>query len=176
MSALPRLLLQVLTGAVLGGLIAAFSAGPEWRPVPPGHGRLTLAIAHLSDRRTPCRQLDEAERMALPPTRRVNEVCERARKALHARLVLGGEVLFEQQLEPTGLHRDGRIYRIERWALPAGRYDLEFTLTESGQARADLALQQQFELAPAAALVLDVADRTLELLHADAVHRPEDLK
>lgn len=172
-----RILIRAGVWAALAVLIAAFASGPEVRLLPDGHGQLTLAIARLTDRVRPCRELSEAERQALPPTRRVREVCERERQPLFARLALDGRVLFERRLAPSGLHADGRVYRIERWLLPAGEYTVKLVLdTVAGEDRAEhgtpVARTLTFGLEPGRSAVIDVGDHEIELLNVPDASRP----
>ncbi|MDT8448954.1 MAG: hypothetical protein RQ847_02155 [Wenzhouxiangellaceae bacterium] len=172
-----RILIRAGVWAALAVLVAAFASGPEFRLLPDGHGQLTLAIARLTDRVRPCRQLTEAERQALPPTRRVREVCERERRALFARLALDGRVLFERRLAPSGLHDDGRVYRIERWPLPAGEYVAELVLDAvAGEDRVEngtpVSRTLAFRLEPGRSAVIDVGDHEVELLNVADETRP----
>lgn len=154
--------IQLLAWALLGALIVAFADGPSFDPLPAEHGRLTLAIAHLSERVEPCRQLSEAERMELPPTRRVTEVCERARVPVKVELVIDDRTLLAQELEPSGLHGDGRIFLVDRWVLPVGNYRIELTLagpnTETGRHEVF-----EFSLPSGANAVVDVEDHEIRL-------------
>jgi len=156
--------IQLLAWSLLGALILAFADGPSFDPLPAEHGRLTLAIAHLSERIEPCRQLSEAERMELPPTRRVTEVCERARAPVEVGLVVNDRTLLAREFEPSGFHADGRIFLIERWPLPAGNYRAELTLTGR---TVETSRHEVFEfsLTPGANAVVDIEDHEIRLLY-----------
>ncbi len=156
--------IQILSWALLGALVLAFADGPAFDPLPGDHGRLTLAIAHLSERLEPCRQLSEAERMELPPTRRVTEVCERARTPVKVVLIVNERMLLAREFEPSGFHDDGRIYLVERWPLPAGHYRAELTLTGR---TAETSRHEIFEfsLPHRANAVVDVEDHEIRLLN-----------
>lgn len=161
-----RIGIQVVAWTALGLVVAAFADGPRFDPLPAGHGRLTLAVAHLSERREPCRQLSEAERQALPPTRRVSEVCERARSPVDIELTVNGQPLVRQTFKPSGLHEDGRIYSMKRWSLPAGDHDLALTMRPHSDAalrRARFALS----LAGRTSAVIDVEDHDIRLLNTE---------
>lgn len=156
--------IQLLAWSLLGALILAFADGPSFNPLPAAHGRLTLAIAHLSERLEPCRQLSEAERMELPPTRRVTEVCERARVPVRVELMVNDRTLLAQEFEPSGFHQDGRIYRVESWPLPAGNYRVELTLTGR---TAESSRHEIFEffLPAGASAVVDIEDHDIRLIN-----------
>ncbi|MFU8877791.1 MAG: hypothetical protein ACNA7E_06590 [Wenzhouxiangellaceae bacterium] len=175
-----RMPLQVLAWAGFGLLIAAFSAGPRFSPLSADQAQLTLALAHLTDRVEPCRQLSEAERQALPPTRRVSEICERARRHLAIELSLDQELLYREILAPGGLHGDGRIYRIEQWPVSAGTWQLRLRLAEPTDVPGvrheqvhdvfdgpeSQAVSFDFTAEPGASIVLEVEDQSIRLRHA----------
>ena len=127
-------------------VIAAFAAGPAFSPVPEGHGELKISMAHLADRITPCRQLTEEERMALPPTRRVTEVCERGRVPTLVRVRLDGELIIDRRVKAAGWQEDGRAYLLEFQPLPAGHYELELALRDSPREEG-YDMQRRFNLA-----------------------------
>lgn len=156
--------IQFLAWSLLGVLILALADGPSFDPLPVDHGRLTLAIAHLSDRIEPCRQLSEAERMELPPTRRVTEVCERARVPVKVELVVNDRTLLAQELEPSGFHEDGRIFLVESWPLPAGDYQARLTLT-GRTAETSRNEVFDFSLSPRASAVVDIEDHEIRLIN-----------
>lgn len=159
-----RIQVQLLAWSLLGLLIAAFADGPSFNPLPAGHGRLTLAVAHLSERIEPCRQLSERERMELPPTRRVTEVCERARVPVKIELIVNGRTLLARAFEPSGLHDDGRVYLVEAWPLPAGHYRAELTLTGRTE---ETSRHEVFEffLPPETNAVVDIEDHEIRLVN-----------
>lgn len=161
--------IQLLAWSLLGLLIVAFADGPPFNPLPADYGRLTLAVAHLSERGHPCRQLSERERMELPPTRRVTEVCERARVPVKIELVVNGRTLLAGAFEPSGLHDDGRVYLVESWLLPAGRYRAELTLTGRTQ---ETSRHEVFEffLPPDTNAVVDIEDHEIRLVNVAGPH------
>lgn len=150
---------QALFWAVAMLLVAAFAHWPPVAPLPPGHGQLTLSMAHLTERLSPCRPLSEAERAALPPNMRAFEICERARAPAVLEILLDGEPMFVERVRPAGSHRDGRAYLHRSWPLPAGDYVLELKLRDTPreegfdqQARFALSLQ------PGVSALLSVGD------------------
>lgn len=159
--------IQLLAWSLLGFLIIAFADGPSFNPLPAEHGRLTLAIAHLSERVEPCRQLSGQERMELPPTRRVTEVCKRARVPVRVELVVNDRTLLARPFEPGGLHGDGRIYRVESWSLPTGHYRAELALTGRSE---EAGRHEVFEffLSSGANAVIDIEDHEIRLVNVAA--------
>lgn len=150
---------QVAVWALLLIVIAAFAAGPAFSPVPEGHGELKISMAHLADRLEPCRQLTEEERMALPPTRRVTEVCERGRVPTLVRVRLDGELIIDRRVKAAGWQEDGRAYLLEFQPLPAGNYQLELALRDSPREQG-YDMQRRFNLAlePGDSALLEIGD------------------
>lgn len=173
MNALPRILIPLLFWVAMISVIGAFSDGPRFALAPPQEGRFTLALAHLTERIQPCRVLSDAERMALPPTRRVSEVCERPRVGLDVRLELDQAILLADRLDAPGLHADRRIQHLQRWPLQAGKHRLELRLS-SPRTGAEIARRSiAFDAPPGAAVVLQVDDHLIALRHA-ALLNPEE--
>lgn len=126
-----RGLLQALTWLLFAGVVGVFGQGLSFAPVPPGHAELKFSMAHLTERVEPCRQLSEEEREALPPTRRVTEVCERARAPATVEIRLDDQVILRETHEAAGLHDDGRIYMLHFWHLPVGEYQLSLAMRDT---------------------------------------------
>jgi hypothetical protein len=164
MTAWARYLIQGMTAVILVGLVAAFSQGPIFAPIPPDHGELKISLSHLAERLQACRQLTEEERMALPPTRRVSEICERERTSTHLQIRLDEQILINQQIRPSGLHGSGRAYFQEFVVLPAGSHQLE-VLLKDGHGPDGLMLEQQFNLHldPGASALLAIGDGEIRL-------------
>ncbi|MFU8831223.1 MAG: hypothetical protein ACNA7J_03610 [Wenzhouxiangella sp.] len=178
MNSAMRIVVQALTALGFIALIAALGQGPAFAPVPEGHGELKISVAHLAARLQPCRQLSEQERLALPPTRRVTEVCERGRAPTRIHLVMNGETLIDRLIAPAGMHGDGRAYFLQFLPLPAGHYELELVLHDSahnrpdaGDDRSGYTLSERFvlELAPGESALLAIGDGTISLRQS-----PED--
>ena len=150
---------QLTFWALFLALIAAFAAGPAFSPVPEGYGELKISMAHLAERIEPCRPLTEEERMALPPTRRVAEVCPGGRAPTVVRVRLDDEVIIDRQVKAAGWREEGRAYLLEFQPLPAGHYQLELALRDSPRDEG-YDMQQRFNLAlePGDSALLEIGD------------------
>lgn len=150
---------QLLAWAGFAALIHAFAQGPAFAPYRDGEALIKFSLAHLSQRIVPCRKLTDAERQALPPTRRAFEVCERGRSPTLVRLRLDGEILVEKLIEPAGLRDDGRSYYLDYFPVPAGEYRLELALRDSPREQGyDLEREFRLVLAGGEAALLEVSD------------------
>jgi len=155
---------QLAAWALFLVVIAAFAAGPAFSPVPEGHGELKISMAHLAERIEPCRQLTEEERQALPPTRRVTEVCERGRVPTLVRVRLDGELVIDRRVRAAGWQEDGRAYLLEFQPLPAGQYQLELSLRDSPRAQGyDMQRRFQLALEPGDSALLEIGDGDVAL-------------
>jgi hypothetical protein len=140
-------------------LVVAFAHWPPVTPLPPGHGELKLSMAHLTERLSPCRQLSEDERAALPPNMRVFEICERERAPARLEILLDGEPIFVESVRPAGSHRDGRAYLHRTWPLPAGDYTLELRLRDTPREQGfDKQARFALSLQPGVSALLRVGD------------------
>lgn len=122
---------QVVAWSVFLGVTGVFAQWPTFSPLPPGHGQLTLSMAHLTERLEPCVELTPEELAALPPNMRMPERCPRTRAHAVIELWVDGELLLRDAVRPTGLARGGRSYLQAHWGLPAGDYLLELRLRDS---------------------------------------------
>lgn len=159
MTAALRVALQAVAWLALAALVGVFAQGPAFAPVPAGHGELKFSLAHLTDRLEPCRQLTEEERQALPPTRRVREICERQRVPALIELRLDEQLLLRDSVRPVGLHSDGRAYLLKRWQLPAGTYTLDLALRDSPREDGfDYVDRFRLQLRPGDSALLELGD------------------
>lgn len=158
MSAL-RGLAQLAFWAVCAALVVGFAHWPRYQPLPDGHGELKLSMAHLTQRLKPCRQLSAEERAQLPPNMRAMQTCERERSPARIELLLDDAPLFQGEISPAGLHRDGRSYLHRTWALPAGHYRLLVRLRDTPREEGyDLLQPFELDLRQGASALLRVAD------------------
>lgn len=175
MNPLGRWSIMLLVSAVFVLLVVAFSQWPSFKSVPPGHGELRISMAHRAERREACRPLTEEEREALPPTRRVTEICERGRASSHLKVILNDQVLIDEVIQPSGLHRDGRAYFQSFMPLAAGDHELILMLRDgpAGQPPS-VEARHQFRLSAGDALLLAIGDGSAQFRHGTATRTSED--
>jgi hypothetical protein len=154
-----RVLGQAATWSALAALVGALATGPGFAPLGEGEALLKFSLAHLSERLAPCRRLSEAERQALPPTRRAYEVCERGRAPTVIELRLNDELLVSRRVDPAGLRNDGRSYYLDSFPVPAGEQLLELKLRDTPRESGfDLERRMTLRLAPGEAALIEVGD------------------
>ena len=121
--------------AIVYGLIAAgigfFSTQPEYRQMPEGYAQIKLAFNHGAARVEDCRRLTPDEIAKLPPRERRPNTCSRERVPLRVQLALDGSIIYDAQLQPTGLSRDGPAQAYEKFIVPAGKHVLEARMRDT---------------------------------------------
>lgn len=122
---------QALTWAGIAAVVGALGQGPGFSPHGDTRAQLGFSVAHLSQRLVPCRQLTAAERAELPPTRRVQEVCERGRAPTRVILDIDGETRLDRTIKPAGLSDDGRSYLMTRIPIEPGQRALAVRVFDS---------------------------------------------
>lgn len=104
---------QAVVFAIAAALTGYFAANPLYRQTPEGLAQVKLSFAHGGAREVECRRLTPEEIAKLPPSERRPHTCERRRLPVRVELAIDGAVVYTEDLEPTGLWRDGpaRTYR-----------------------------------------------------------------
>jgi len=166
---------QGLTWLVFAALIGALAQGPEFSPHDAGHALLRVSMAHLSERLEPCRQLSEAERAELPPTRRVSEVCQRGRAPTRLVLLVDGTTLIDRTITPAGLSDDGRSYLMSGFPVEPGRRIIDIRLHDSPRP-GEPGQQRRFEvvLEPGRVTLIEIGDEGIALEPLKASRRQHE--
>lgn len=159
---------QTLSWGVLFAAVGLLGQGPSFAPYEPEQALIKLSMAHLSQRLEPCRELSAAERAELPPTRRVQQVCERGRAPTRLELYLDERLLVRKTITPAGLSNDGRSYYLDYFAVEPGRYVATIRLADAREAD-DYTLERllPLTLAPGQAALIEIGDAGIVLDGAD---------
>jgi len=123
--------IQVAVFIVSAALLAWLSFDPPYRPLGEGEALVRVIVVHAGERLLPCRTLSPAELARRAPNMRAPEACVRGRHPVPVRVELGGEVLIDAQLAPSGVARDGAAQLYRRFAVPAGQKALRVRVAES---------------------------------------------
>ncbi len=114
---------------VAGALVLAGSVLPYASPRP-AEPELVVAFKH-SGAKGGCRKLSEAEKAALPPHMRRDEVCDRGRAPVRLRVTVDGAVTHEAPYAPRGLWGDGNSIAIVTLPLAVGPHVVTVALGET---------------------------------------------
>jgi len=115
--------------------VAVFANWPVYRQIPLGSAIVVLTFVHGADRKADCRRLGPEEIAKLPPNMRKVQDCPRGRRPIYVELELSGRALFAASLPPTGIAGDGPSRVYQRFAIPAGSYDVVARMRDTARAQ-----------------------------------------
>jgi hypothetical protein len=147
---------QVVFYAAICAFIGYFASRPVSEHFPKDRAQIKMSFMHGAARRESCRQLSYEEISKLPPSQRRPNDCKRERVPMKLKLLIDDKVVFDAELQPTGLSHDGpaKVYR--KFAVAAGRHTVSANLNDSGRADGfDYVKTQVVELSPRQNFVVD---------------------
>ncbi len=132
----PSRVVHALAGAALAAIVAVpvVSSSRVAGLVTPAGPELVVSFKHPGRVASECRKLSEAEKAALPPHMRRDEICDRTRPPVRLRVTVDGAVAIESSHRPHGLRGDGPSVAIERLALSPGRHHVTVAIGETADA------------------------------------------
>lgn len=143
----------VLYGA-FAAFIGYFATSPHYQHLPPDKAVIKLSISHLGGRE--CRQRTPEELAKLPRNMRAPMECPRERSPIALELDMDGKSLFQGQMQPTGVAKDGIATIYRRFEVPAGEHRLTVRMNDNlRQSGFPFNREQQVNLKPAQILVID---------------------
>jgi hypothetical protein len=122
---------QGLVYAALAAGVGFLSSSPDFRQFPEGQAQIKLSFRHGGNRVEDCRRLTSQEIAQLPAKERRPNTCNRERVAVVVRLLMDGNVLYDETLRPTGLSGDGPAETYQKFIVPAGPHRIEAYLRDS---------------------------------------------
>jgi len=125
---------QFLFFAVAAASIGYFSNRPPHRQIPDGMAQIKLSFAHGAARLIDCRKLTSKEIAKLPANQRRPNTCTRERIPVHVQLMLDDRLLYEDDLQATGLSGDGPARTYKKFVIPAGTHAIIARLRDSKRA------------------------------------------
>ncbi len=115
----------------IAGLLGYFSTSPAYEYFPADRAQLMLSFSHNGKPKGPCRKLSPEEIAEVAANMRRPEVCPRERLPVQIELELGGEVIYRDSRDPTGLSKDGAAQVYERFVKAPGEYRLVVRMRDS---------------------------------------------
>lgn len=147
---------QAVFFVAAAALTGYFSASPTYRQMAPEMAQVKLSFSHGAKRTKECRKLTSKEIAALPPGERRPNTCERERRVVHVQLLIDDELLYEADLQPSGLSRDGPARTYQKFKVPAGTHKIVARLRDSAREEGyDYVSEHTAELAPWQSLAVD---------------------
>jgi hypothetical protein len=140
-------------------LLGYFTDSPKYTHLESDQATIKLGIRHPGKIIGECTPLTEAEIDALAANMKVVESCPRERSPLRIEVALDDEVIYRDEIPPSGLHRDGIATMYQRFSVPAGEHRLQVKMND------DVAVEnynynydKQLVLEPAQVMVIQYVD------------------
>ena len=131
-------ILRYFGQAVFYGLFVAvigyFSSAPAYVNFPKDSALIKASFSHAGQPKAECRVRTAEELAKLPPNMRLAIQCERERSPVVFALELDGKPIYQAELPPTGLARDGVSTVYQRFPVSAGRHHLRARLQDNARA------------------------------------------
>jgi hypothetical protein len=158
-------IMQYSGQAVFYGLFVAvigyFSSAPAYVHFPKDVALIKASFSHAGQPKEECHVRTADELAKLPPNMRVAVQCGRERSPVMFDLELDGKVVYQAELPPAGLSRDGVSTVYQRFQVPVGRHHLRARLKDSVRVPDfNYVKEADVELAPAQVFVVEFSART----------------
>ncbi|NNE21329.1 MAG: hypothetical protein HKN11_01840 [Rhizobiales bacterium] len=141
---------------LIAAFIGYFSNQPVYQQTPDGMAQIKLSFAHGAARKVDCRKLSSKEIARLPANERRPNTCARERIPVHIQLMLDGELLYDAQLQATGLSQDGPARTYRKLIVPAGPHTIVARLRDTKRGSGfDYEAERQVTLKPFQNLAID---------------------
>lgn len=147
---------QCLAYAAFMAAVGGLASGPTFQHLGDGQATIKLSIRHAGQLIGDCRDRTAEELGVLAENMRAPQICPRERSPLRLELLLDGESVFAETLQPRGLHKDGRASAYRRLSVPAGPMTVQVKLRDD--VRVDgyqFERTAEVELLPAQVLLID---------------------
>jgi coenzyme F420-reducing hydrogenase delta subunit/Pyruvate/2-oxoacid:ferredoxin oxidoreductase delta subunit len=125
---------RALVAATLVLALAGLTLLPAdlvYRSTGGGPPALIVSFKHPGRLHEDCRVLTDAEKAALPPHMRRDEVCDRRRASVRLRVHVDGTLVLSRSFAPRGLWSDGNSIAVEEVPVEAGRRDVTVAVGDS---------------------------------------------
>jgi len=144
-----RLVGQLVIYGATALLIGVLSNGPTYEHMPPDMALIKVSFAHSAKKAGECRRLTAEELAEVAANMRTAEVCPRGRLPILLELRVDGDVVYRNELPPTGLSGDGPARIYARIPVTPGVHELFAGLVDSDrQDGFDYTLERTIDLAP----------------------------
>jgi hypothetical protein len=151
-----RFIGQFIAYALFALVVGYFATQPAYTHLDPDKALIKLSFSHAGAHREECRQLTQEELNRLPPNMRRPMDCPRERRPLLVELELDGEILYRDELPPSGLAGDGASTAYRKFPVAAGSHQLVARLRDSRREEGfDYVKSAEVTLAPQQNFVID---------------------
>ena len=131
MTRFAQLLGQVIAYSLFAVVIGYFSTRPAYTHHDPDKAIIKISFSHAGAHVEPCKRLSQEELNLLPPNMRVPTSCPRARVPLLLEALVDDQLIYHEELSPSGLASDGTSTVYARFPVEAGQHRIVVRLRDS---------------------------------------------
>jgi hypothetical protein len=131
MNRLVQVIGQLIAYSLFALVVGYFATRPAYTHLGPDKAIIKLSFNHAGAHIEECRQLTQEELNRLPPNMRRPMDCPRERLPLLIELELDGELIYRDELQPSGLASDGSSSAYKKFPVAAGQHHLVARLRDS---------------------------------------------
>ena len=144
---------QLIAYSLFAVVIGYFSTRPAYTHQDPAKAVIKVSFSRAGAHIEPCKRLSQEELNRLPPNMRAPTKCLRARVPILLEVQVDGQLMYHEELAPSGLSRDGTSTVYTWFPVDAGQHHLVVRLRDSrrtsgfdheGSANITLQPQQNF--------------------------------
>jgi hypothetical protein len=147
---------QAIAYALFALVVGYFATQPAYTYLEPDKAQIKLSFGHAGQHLTECRRLTQEELNQLAPNMRRPLDCPRGRLPVLIELELDGELLYSEELPPSGLAGDGVSTAYKKFAVDPGRHQLVARLRDSSRSEGfDYEEASEITLSPHQNFVID---------------------
>ncbi|MBT6093741.1 MAG: hypothetical protein HOH04_02590 [Rhodospirillaceae bacterium] len=151
-----KLLGQAVVYGVFAIVVGYLATRPSWTYSDGSKARLLVSFTHGGKAAGGCRKRSSKELAKLAPNMRKATICSRERVSLLFEMSIDGEMVHRETLVPTGMRSDGPSRTYQKFAISAGRHDLEFKLRDTDRTEGfDYVRKETVEMKPGQNLAVD---------------------
>jgi hypothetical protein len=129
-----KLAIEISMYAVFIAVLAVLSAWPPYQLLDDEISIVSMVFAHAGERVGECRRISQEELNDLPPNMRKPADCPRERHPVRVEIRSGGDVLYSEVIQPSGIWADGKASIYKRIEVRSGRHELFVGMNDSGGA------------------------------------------
>lgn len=156
---------QIVFYVLVVAMVGYFSDSPSWQLVSPDEGAIKLVVRHSGKLLGECRQLNNEELADLAPNMRNVQTCPREKSPLFVQMSIDDDIVYENTIEPSGLHDDGILALYEEFVHKAGSVDLQVRVRDDIRKESfSHTLDRTIELDPLRAILIEFHDNGFKVI------------
>lgn len=124
---------QIVVYAGMALWLGYFANTPVYTHLDPDLALIKLSVIHGAQRKGECRKRTKEELENLNPNMRKPYDCPRERLPIHIELLLDGELIYDEILQPAGLSKGSQTRAYRRLPAAPGEHDLFVRMVDSAR-------------------------------------------